>query len=69
LITYPDDVTSLLHRLLYIEGEACINFGRDFAGDNLQDLLAELDQKSIESGFDLLVNVFALSTVQRNLQP
>jgi hypothetical protein len=54
-------VTSLFDRLLRIEGEASIDFGRHLAGDNLEDLLAELDQKSVECGVHLRINVLALN--------
>ena len=58
--TYFDDVKSLVNGSLGIKGEASIDFGRDFARNDLEDLLAELDQKTIEGGVNLLVEVFAL---------
>lgn len=58
--TYLDDVKSLADGGFGIEGEAGIDFSRDFARDNLQDLLAKFDQKTVEGGIDLLVECLAL---------
>lgn len=45
---------------LGVEGEAGVNLGRDLAGDDLEDLLAELDEEAVEGGIDLVVDVTAL---------
>lgn len=52
---------SLVDRGFGIEGEAGIDFSWDFSGDDLQDLFAKLDQKTVESGIDLFVDSVALS--------
>lgn len=51
---------SLVDRLFCAEGETRINFGGDLAGDDLEDLLAELHEEVVEAGIDLLVQVFAV---------
>ena len=51
---------SLVDRGLGIEGEAGVDLCRDLAGNDLQDLLAELDQETVEGGVDLLVKILAL---------
>ena len=54
--TYIDDVKGLLDRSLGVKGEGGVDLGRDLAGDDLENLLAELDEEVIERGLDLLVN-------------
>lgn len=44
---------------LGVEGEAGIDLGGDLAGDDLEDLLAELDQQLVEGGVHLCVEVAA----------
>lgn len=51
---------SLVNRGLGVEGETSINLSRDLAGDDLQDLLAELNEETVKSGVDLLVDGAAL---------
>lgn len=46
---------------LGVEGESGVNFGGDLAGDNGENLLAELDQQAVESSVDLVVEVTALA--------
>lgn len=58
--THLDDVQGLVDGLLGIEGEASINLGGDLAGDNVEDLLAELDQETVEGVLNLLLEVAAL---------
>jgi hypothetical protein len=53
-------VQGLVDRGLGVERQAGIDFSRDLAGDDLQDLLAELDQEAVEGGVDLLVDAAAL---------
>lgn len=50
----------LLNGCLCVEGEARIDFGRDLARDNLQNLAAELNEQSVEGGINLFIHVFAL---------
>lgn len=51
--TYVDDVKSLLDGALGVVGERGINLSRDTAGNNLQDLLAELDQQTVKGSLNL----------------
>ena len=63
LLVEFDDVQGLVDRGLGVEGEAGVDLGGDLAGDDLQDLLAELDEKVIQGGVDLFVEGFALDFV------
>ena len=63
LLVELDDVQGLVDRGLGVEGEAGVDLGGDLAGDDLQDLLAELDEKVIQGGVDLFVEGFALDFV------
>lgn len=45
---------------LRVEREASINLSGDLSGDDLEDLLAELNQETVKGGVDLLVDVAAL---------
>lgn len=45
---------------LGVEREASINLSGDLSGDDLEDLLAELNQETVKGGVDLLVDVAAL---------
>lgn len=58
--TYIDDAQGLVDRGLSVEREAGVDFGRDLAGDDLQDLLAELHQQVVEGGVDLVLDVLAV---------
>lgn len=58
--SYLDDMTGLVNRSLSVEGESSIDLGGHLAGDNLQDLPAELDQESVQGGIDLFINCLAL---------
>ena len=58
--THLDDVKGLVDRGLGVEGEAGVNLGGDLAGDDLEDLLAELDEETVEGALDLSVDVAAL---------
>ena len=44
---------SLVNRGLGVEGESSIDLGGDLAGDDLQDLGAELNKEVVEGRFDL----------------
>ena len=58
--TYIDDVESLVDRGLGVERESSIDLGGDLAGDDLQDLGAELNEEVVESRFDLGIEVTTL---------
>jgi hypothetical protein len=53
-------VQSLVNGGLGVEREASVNLGRNLSGDDLENLLAELDEQVVEGGVDLSVNVTAL---------
>jgi hypothetical protein len=53
-------VKSLVNRGLGVEGEAGVNLSRDLSGNDVEDLLAELDQEVVEGGVDLIVHRTAL---------
>ena len=59
--TYVDDVQRLVHAGLRVERKARVDLGRDLAGDDLENLAAELDEQAVERGVDFLIEVFALS--------
>lgn len=59
--TYVNDVKSLVNGTLSIERETGINLSRNLSRDDIQDLLSELDQETIEGGISLLVEVLAVS--------
>lgn len=50
----------LVDGLLRVEGEAGVNLSGHLAGDDLEDLLAELDQQAVEGVVDLLIDGLAL---------
>lgn len=58
--TYVNDAKGLVNRGLGVEREASIDFGRDLSGDDLENLLAELDQEAVEGVVNLGVEVTAL---------
>lgn len=58
--TNLNDVKSLVDGSLGVEGEPSINFRGDLSGDDLQDLLSELNQQTVEGEVDLLFDVLAL---------
>lgn len=47
---------SLLDRGLGVERETGIDLSGDLAGDNLENLLAELHQEVVEGGIDLVID-------------
>jgi hypothetical protein len=53
-------VERLVDRRLCAEGESGVDLGGDLAGDDLEDLGAELDQEVVEGRVDLLVDRAAL---------
>lgn len=58
--SYLEDLKGLVDGALGVEGQLGVDLGRDLAGDDLQDLLAELDQEAVESVLDLLIKGRAL---------
>ena len=46
--------------MLSVKGEPRVHLSRDLAGDDVEDLLAELDEEVVEGGIDLLVDVAAV---------
>lgn len=55
--THVNDTEGLVDRGLCVEREAGVNLGGDLAGDNVEDLLAELDEEAVECGVDLVLDV------------
>ena len=55
-----DDLQSLVDGSLGVERETGVNLGRNLAGDDLEDLTTELNQESVESIVDLLVQAATL---------
>lgn len=49
----------LVNTGLGVEAEAGVDLSRDLAGDDVEDLLAELDQETVQGIVDLAVNVLA----------
>lgn len=45
---------------LGVEGQLGVDLSRDLAGDDLQDLLAKLDQETVQSRINLLIDVLAV---------
>lgn len=60
LLVELDDVKGLVDGSLGVEGEPGINLSGDLAGDDLEDLLAELNEKVVEGSVDLLIKSLAL---------
>lgn len=58
--TYLDDMEGLVHGSLGVKREARVNFRRHFAGNDIKDLLAELDKQAVESGINLRIEGRAL---------
>jgi hypothetical protein len=55
LVTYVNDVKGFFDRLLGVERVAGVNLSRDTSWDNLQNLLAKLDQQAVKRSVDLLI--------------
>lgn len=60
VLRYLDDVQGLVDGDLGIVGETGIDLSRHLSGDDLENLLAELDEETVEGGVDLLVEGLAL---------
>jgi hypothetical protein len=61
LLVELDDVKGLVDGSLGVEGPTSIDLSGDLAGDDLEDLLAELNEKVVEGSVDLLIKSLALS--------
>ena len=57
---YLDDLKGLLDGTLGVEGQLGVNLSGDLAGNDLEDLLSELNEETVESGLDLLVEGLAV---------
>lgn len=58
--TYINNLEGLVDGGLGIEREAGVDLGRDTAGNDLENLLAKLDQETVEGVVNLLVEGAAL---------
>jgi hypothetical protein len=47
MLMYLNNAQSLVDGGLRIKGETGIDFGRNFTGDDFEDLLAKFDQKTV----------------------
>lgn len=56
---YVNDAQGLLYGCLRVERETRVNLCGDLAGDDLEDLLAELHEQVVQCGIDLVVDVAA----------
>lgn len=57
---YLDDVKGLVDGGLGVEREAGIDLRGDLSGDDLEDLLSELNQEVVQGGIDLLLDSLSL---------
>ena len=57
---YLDDLKGLLDGTLGVERQLGVDLGGDLAGDDVEDLLSELDEKTVEGGLNLLVEGLAI---------
>lgn len=64
--THVNDAQGLVDRGLCVEREAGVHLCGDLAGDNVQDLLAELDEEVVKCGIDLVVDVVGVLLAPRN---
>lgn len=53
--TYLNNLERLVDGALGVEGQVGVDLSGDLAGDDLQDLGAELDEQTVEGELDLLV--------------
>lgn len=58
--SYVNDVKGLSDGAVNVKGEASVDLGRDAAGNNGENLLAKLDEESVEGGVDLVILVLAV---------
>lgn len=59
-LPYLDDLEGLVDGTLGVEGQLGVDLSGDLAGDDLKDLLAELNQQAVQGGLDLLVDGLAV---------
>lgn len=64
--SYLDDGEGLVNGGLGVEGQLGVNLGGDLAGDDLEDLLAELNEETVQGGIDLLINGLAMGLTVGN---
>lgn len=64
--SYLDDLEGLVDGALGVEGQLGVDLSGDLAGDDLQDLLAELNQETVQSGLNLLIDGLALGLTVGN---
>jgi hypothetical protein len=64
--SYLDDGEGLVNGGLGVEGQLGVNLGGDLAGNDLEDLLAELNEETVQGGIDLLVDGLALGLTEGN---
>ncbi len=57
---YLNKVEGLVDGGLGVEGEASVNLGRDLAGDDLENLLAKLNEETVEGMVNLGLDVTTL---------
>lgn len=57
--THLDNVQGLVNTGLGVKRETGVDLSGDLAGNDLQDLLAKLDQETVEGSIDLRVDVLA----------
>jgi len=58
--THINDVKSLRDGSIGVERESGVDLGGNLARNNLQDLLAELDKKAVESCVNLIIVILAV---------
>lgn len=59
-VTHVNDAESLLDGDILVEGETGVDLSGDLAGDDLQDLAAELDEQVVKGDVNLLVELLAV---------
>jgi hypothetical protein len=64
--THVNDAQGLVDGGLCVEREAGVDLSGDLAGNNVQDLLAELDEEVVKCGIDLVVDVVGVLLAPRN---
>lgn len=57
IFTHVDDAQGLVNGGLCVEREAGVDLSGDLAGDDVEDLLAELDEEVVECGVNLVLDV------------
>ena len=65
-LAYLNDGQGLVNSGLGVEGQLGVDLGGDLAGDDLENLLAELDEQAVEGGINLLVDGLALGLAVGN---